>query len=213
MAELLFDCLFDCLQRPESLPQELLSSNEGLRFGDICFVLLPHTLNMQQVSLAYLKSSIGIIAFQPKAYKDDMYSSSIAIFLVFLCDDQHEAIKYIHIVLVVCCMGCNITTQAEILPFVLSIESDLAKVRDRHAHEKSIGRAHSYSLLVGNYGGAMALPTELPYCLVYPTTYDDEAEDKAHFNTAASPSGMPTDVCMCHSLLHLMDKDPANRRE
>ena len=146
-------------------------------------------------------------------YKDDMYSSSMAILLVFLSNDQHKAIKYVHTDLIVYHVGCNITTQAEILPFVVSIESDLAKARERHAHEKSVGGAHSYSLLGGNYGGMMALPTELPYCLVYPTIYGDEAEDQTHFNTLVSPSGMCTDVYMCHFLLHLIDKDPTNRRE
>ena len=114
----------------------MFSSNEGLCFGDIHFAPLWCSLNMQQVSLL-----IGANAFQPECYKDDMYSSSMAILLVFLSDDQHKTIKYVHIGLVVCHVGCNIATKAEILPFVVSIESDLPKVRDRHANGKSVGRA------------------------------------------------------------------------
>ena len=117
-----------------------------------------------------------------------------------------------HIGLMVCHVGCNLYTQDRILPFVKSIEEDLAKVRDRRAHCKDAGRACPYTLLVANYGGIMAIPTDPPYCLMYPTMYNDSVEDQTHFNTVASPSGMCTHVCMCHSLLQLADKDPINRR-
>ena len=142
-----------------------------------------------------------------------MYSSSTTILLVFLSNDQHKAIKFVHIGFVVHHMGSNITTQADILLFVGSLESDLGKARERWTCGKSPGEAHCYSLLVGNYGGTMALTTELPYCLMYPTAYDAETEDQTHFNTSISPSGMHTEVCICHSLLQLMDRDPTKRRE
>ena len=58
----------------------------------------------------------------------------------------------------------------------------------------------------------MVIPTDPPYYLVYLMMYNDDAEDQNHFNTAASPSGMHTHVCMCCSLLQLMDKDPDNQR-
>ena len=213
MAELCFDCLLDHIQCSESIPLDMFSSNEGLCLRHICFMLLQHSLNMQQVSLTYLKSLIGISTFQPKGYKDDMYSSSTAILLVFLSNDQHKTIKFVHISLVVHHMGSNITTQADILLFVGPIESDLGKARDRWTCGKSPGDPHSYLLLVGNYGGTMALTTEPPYCLMYPTIYDAETEDQTHFNTSISPSGMHTEVCICHSLLQLMDRDPTRRRE
>ena len=117
-----------------------------------------------------------------------------------------------HTSLMVHHVGCHLYTQDGILPFVKSTEEDLAKVRERHACNKDIGGAHSYTLLVANYGGIMAVPTGPPYCLVYPIMYNAGAEDQTHFNTVANPSGMCTCVCMCCSLLQLMDKDPRNRR-
>ena len=105
-----------------------------------------------------------------------MYSSSMAILLVFLSDDELEPIKHVHIGLVVCHVASSLTTQAGIFPFVKSVEGDSAKARERCTHRRDIGGACSYSLLLANYGDVMALPTELPYCLVY--IYDDEVEDK-----------------------------------
>ena len=85
-----------------------------------------------------------------------------------------------------------------------STEEDLAKVRDRCACGKD-------ALLVANYGGVTAVTTDPLYCLMYPTVYNEGLEDQTHFNTVASPSGMHTHVCMCHSL-QLVNKDPKNRR-
>ena len=54
----------------------------------------------------------------------------------------------------------------------------------------------------------MAIPTDPPFCLVYPTVYNDDTEDQNHFNTAASPSGMCTRSYICCTLLQHADKDP-----
>ena len=135
----------------------------------------------------------------------------MAILLVLLSDEEHEGIQHVHISLVVCCMGCNLYTQDRILPFVKSIEEDLAKARERCANNKNTGGANYYTLLLANCGGVMAVPIDPPYCLVYPTVYNAGTENQTHFNTAASPSGMRTHTCMCHSLLQLVDKPPKNR--
>ena len=73
-----------------------------------------------------------------------------------------------------------------------------------------VGYTHMLCLLP-ILGGIMAIPTDPPYCLVYPTVYND-AEDQNHFNTAASPSGMHTCACMCHGLLQHVNKDPVSWR-
>ena len=124
--------------------------------------------------------------------------------------EDHQGIQHVHIGLVVHHVGCNLYTQVGILLFMKSIEEDLAKVRQRCACNKDIGGAHSYALLVATYGDVMAVPTDLPCCLMYPTMCNAGMEDQTHFITVASPSGMHTHVCMCHSLLQLMDKDPHN---
>ena len=128
--------------------------------------------------------------------------------IIFLSDKEHHSIEYMHISLVVWHEGCCVYIQDRILPFMKSIE----KVRGRHTHNKDPGGACSYSLLIANYGGVMAVPTDPPYCLVYPTMYKDDVEDQKHFNTAASPSGLQTHSCICHALLQQGDMDPVHWR-
>ena len=126
-------------------------------------------------------------------------------------NEEHQGIQHMHIGHVAHHVRCNLYTQDGILPFVKSIEEDLAKVRERCAHNKDVGGMHSYALLVANYDGAMAVPADPLYRLVYPTMYNAGVENQTHFNTAASPSGMCRRVFMCDSLLQLTDKDPRNR--
>ena len=71
MAMLSFELLLDHLQSPESLPQDIMTGYKALCLGDIHFALLQCTLNMQQVSLIYLKSLITENAFQPEGIKLD----------------------------------------------------------------------------------------------------------------------------------------------
>ena len=123
----LINFLLDCLQSTHSLPNEMLTNQEGLHFGDICFVPPQHTLNMQCISLTYLKSLISDNYFQPAGMPSDAASGSTAILIVFLSDEQHTAIQHVHISLVVCCVGCNLYDQEGILHFINSIEEDLKK--------------------------------------------------------------------------------------
>ena len=110
-------------------------------------------------------------------------------------------------------VGSKLGTQGGILPFVKSIENDLADARERQEQGKEAGQPHSYSLLVANYGGMVALPTEPPFCLMYPMVDHNDMKDKTRFNTTGCPSGMHHDACVCHSLLHLMDTNPDSRQK
>ena len=130
MATLNFENLLDHLQSPESLPWDMMTSYETLHIGDIIFVPPQHTLNMQGVSLIYLNILVADNSFQPEGIKSDVYSNTIAIFIVFLSDEEHQGIKHVHIILVVHHKGCHLYMQDGILPFVKSIEVDLKKVRD-----------------------------------------------------------------------------------
>ena len=129
---------------------------------------LQHTLSMQWVSLAYLKSLVNDNSFQPEGVKLTAYNSTTAILIVFLFDEEHQGIKHLNISLVVCHEECCFYMQDGILPFVKSIEADLKKAGDRCAQNKDPGGVCSCSLLIANYGGIMAVPTNPPYCLVYP---------------------------------------------
>ena len=171
-----------------------------------------HTLKMQCVSLRYLKSQIQNDTFQPVSYRPTNYSGTTTILIVFHSDRDHKGIEHIFIGLVVHHEESSIYMQADILTFVESIEVDLKKARDMHEVGLDQGRRHSYCLLLANHGGIVAIPTDPPYCLVYPIVYDKNVEDKSHFNTSASPSGMHTHVCMCHALLQHVDMVPLHQR-
>ena len=212
MATLSFKHLLDCLQSPESLPQDIMTGYEALHLRDICFALLQCTLNMQWVSLIYLKSLVSDNSFQPEGVKPDVYSHTTPILTVFLSDKEHQHIEHVHISLVVWCEGCHLYMQDRILPFMESIKADLQKVWDRCIQNKDPGRVHLYSLLIANHGGVMAVPTDPLYCLVYPTVYNTGTEDQNHFNTAASLSGLHTHCCICCTLLQHADMEPVHWR-
>ena len=170
MAMISFSALCECLQSPHSLPSELLVGQEGLHFGDVHFASLQHTLNMQHIPLTYFKSLVSEDSFQPEGMTMDVASNSTAILIVFLLDDQYKAVQHVHIELMVCCIGCTLYRQKAILPFIHSIEEDLERARLKQASGRDPGLACSYSILVANFGGLMAIPTDPPYCLVYPNS-------------------------------------------
>ena len=139
MALIDFNTLLDCLQGPHSLPNEMLTSQEGLCFRDIHFVLPWHALNMQHISLMYLGSLISDNCFQPEGMPFDAVSGFTAILIVFLSDEQHTAIQHVHISLVVRCVSCNLYDQDGILPFINSIEEDLKKAWEKWDADKDTG--------------------------------------------------------------------------
>ena len=191
----------------------MLTSQEGLRFGDICFALPQHTLNMQCISLIYLKSLISDNCFQPEGMSSDAASGSAVILIVFLSDEQHTTIQQVHRSLLVHHICYNLYDQDGILPFINSIEEDLKKARQKQDAGKDPGRVRSYAMLVTNFGSIMAAPPDPAYCLVYPTIYSDDVgtENQNHFNTAGSHPGLHTCTCVCCALLQHADLTGAHK--
>ena len=186
-----------------------MTGYEALHLRDTCFAPQQCTLNVQWVSLFYLRSLVPDNAFQPEGFKPDAYSHTMAILIIFLSDKEHQVIEHVHISLVVWCEECCLYMPNGILPFMKSIEADLQKVWDRCTENKDPDGAHLYSLLIANYGGAMAVPTDPPYC---PSMYNTGVEDQNHFNTGASPSGLCTHSCICCTLLQHADIEPIHQR-
>ena len=203
MALISFSTMLDHLQSPHLLLSDQLMGQEGLHYGDICYKPLQHTHKMQHVPFTYFTSLVHENRFQPEGMTMEVASHTTVILLVFLSDDQHEAIEYIHIGLVVCCAGCQLYEQKAIPWFIKSIEDDLKKARLKWAADKDSGEVCPFSMFVGNFGGLMAVHTDLPYCLVYPNIYNNEIppEDKNHFNVEGGPPGLCTHACICHTLL------------
>ena len=129
----------------------MLSSDGGLCFRNICLAPLLHSLHMQQVSLHYLKCLMDKNTFKPESVEDKIYSHSIALLLIFLSDDELTVIKHMHISLIVHHTGSEHATQGGILPFIESMENDLAEVWEGWEQGKEVGWACSYSLLVATF--------------------------------------------------------------
>ena len=53
----------------------------------------------------------------------------------------------------------------------------------------------------------MSVPTDPPYCLVYPTSYIKDVEPD-HFDTCNNPTGMCLHHCVCHATLQFSNNDP-----
>ena len=206
MVETTFLHVLECIQSAESILTDVLTGDKGLHLSDICFALSWHTMNMQRITLAHLKGLIDSGSCQPEGCKEDVYSSSMAILIIFISVEAHEKVEHVHLGMVICCVGSHLAHMETIKKFITSIENDLKSMRERCHQGKDTGGARSYSILVANYRGTLVLPMELPYCLVYPMVYAENAEEFI-FNTSGGPSMMHTLAYACRSLLsHLVKK-------
>ena len=68
-------------------------------------------------------------------------------------------------------------------------------------------KRHAYCLFVDNLSGAMSIPTDPPYCLVYPTSYVKGVKPD-HFDTHNSPVGMHFHRYVCRITLQFSNDDP-----
>ena len=70
-------------------------------------------------------------------------------------------------------------------------------------------------MFIANFGGLMAVPTDTPYCLVYPNIYSTTVphEDRHHFNVQGGPPRLRTHACICHALLQHTNLSEAHRRK
>ena len=137
-------------------------------------------------------------------------SRTIAILLIFQVDNQHEKITDVYIGLVVHCVESHLYAPEKILDFVSDIEVDL-KARDALKAGGDPGKRCTFCLFVNNYGGIMSVPTDLPYCFVYPMSYVKDME-LDHFNTHNNPTGTHLHCCICHATLQYMNDDPRYHR-
>ena len=69
------------------------------------------------------------------------------------------------------------------------------------------GKRCAYCLFVDNLSGAMSIPMDPPYCLVYPTSYVKGVKPD-HFDTCNSPTGMHLHRCVCHATLQFSNNNP-----
>ena len=96
-------------------------------------------------------------------------SGRTAILPVFQADGGHEKITNVYMGLVVHQVDSCLYSPSQIPNFIQDIESDLRVARNTLQAGGNPSKRHAYCLLVDNPSGIMPIPTDPPYCLVYPT--------------------------------------------
>ena len=139
-------------------------------------------------------------------------SGTTAILLIFQADGQHERITDVYVGLVVCWVESCLYSLDQILDFVADIEVDLKAAHNALKARGDPSKRLTFCLFVSNYGGAMAIPMDLPYCLIYPTSYMRDVE-LDHFNTHNNLAGTCLHCCICHATLQYMNDNPNQHRE
>ena len=163
---------------------------------------------MQRLSLNRLSKLITEGAFMPpQSEGPPELSGTTAILLVFQADSQHEEITDVYMGLVVCRVKSHLYTPDQILDFVKDIEVDLQAVRDALNARGNPSKRRAFCLFVSNFGGTMSIPTDLPYCLIYPTSYVRDVEPD-HFDTCNNPVGMCLCCCVCRATLQFNNDKP-----
>ena len=128
------------------------------------------------------------------------------ILLVFQADSKHEVITNIYVGLIICRVESCLYAPDQTLDFVKDIEVNLQAVCDALKAGGDPGKRCAFCLFVNNFGGAMSIPTDPPYCQVYPTSYVKYAE-LDHFDTCNNPAGMRLHRCVCHATLQFSNDD------
>ena len=163
---------------------------------------------MQHLSLNSLHTLIAEGAFMPPQSKGPPELSGMTtILLVFQADSKHEEITDVYVGLVVHRVESRLYAPDQILDFIKDIEVDLQVAHDALKAGGDPGKRHTFCLFVDNFSGAMSVPMDPPYCLVYPTSYVKGVEPD-HFDTSNSPTGMRLHRCVCQATLQFSNDDP-----
>ena len=113
-------------------------------------------------------------------------SRTTAILLIFQAGDQHEKITKVYVGLVVCRIESHLYALDQILDFMSDIEVNLKAACVTLKAGGDLGKRHTFCLFFNSYGGAMSIPTDPPYCLIYPTSYIKDVE-LDHFQHLQQP--------------------------
>ena len=188
MVALNFQRILVMLKGGGTIPRSTLHSQDGINLGDIHFCPILRTLRMQCISR---------YAFAPlQSNMAPELSRMMVILLVFQADSEHKRIINVYVGLMVRRVDCRLYSPNQVNDFIQDIDVDLQVAHDAPKAGRDAGKRHTYCLFVGNLSSVMFVPTDPPYCLVYPTTYVKGAEPD-HFDTRNSPVGMHLHRCVC----------------
>ena len=101
--------------------------------------------------------------------------------------------------------GFSPCKQKDILPFLDIIQQNLKTTCEKvlgHGHK--LPMPHSFCLFVANFGGLWAVPTEPPYCLVYPTEFTANTPQAArdHRHPQNTLPALCTREYVCRHTIH-----------
>ena len=111
--------------------------------------------------------------------------------------------------------GCNFYQQDAFCRYMGPIRADLVATKKKYGAEGCKLPMQSYTLLVGNFGCRIALPTNPPYCLIYTNTYLSTVPllEQTPFNNVGSLPGLHLGKCMCHTLLQVADLSTERKQQ
>ena len=142
----------------------------------------------------------------PQSERPPELSGTTSILLVFQVDSRHEKITNVYMGLMVCRVESHLYNPNQILDFIKDIEGNLQAVCNALKARGDPSKRRAYYLFVDNLNGTMSVPTDPPYCLVYPTSYVKNIE-LDHFDTHNSPAGMCLHHCVCCATLQFSNDD------
>ena len=173
------------------------------------------TLKMQCLGLADFEALIDQNAFQPPSTPASSESHTTALLLIFHAEVDLKDVGHINISLIMCCQVCNFYEQDAILGYMGSIRADLVAMKRKYEAVGCKLPVWSYTLLVGNFGGRIAVPTNPPYCLIHTNTYLSTVLllEQTPFNTMGSPPGLHLGKCMCCALLQVADLSTERKQQ
>ena len=163
---------------------------------------------MQCLSLNGLRTLLTKGAFMPpQSKRPSELSGTTAILLVFQADSRHKKITNVYMGLMARRVDSCLYSPSQIHDFIKDIEGNLKAACDTLKAGGNPGKRHAYCLFLDNLSGAMSVPTDPPYCLVYPTSYVKGIEPD-HFDTRNSPAGTRLHHCVCCTTLQFSNDDP-----
>ena len=163
---------------------------------------------MQHLSLDHLQKLIAEGMFMPPQLEGPPELSwTTAILLVFQADSQHEEITDVYVGFIVRRVESHLYTPDRILDFIKDIEVNLQAACDALKAGGDPSKRCTFCLFVSNFRGAMSIPTDPPYYLIYPTSYMRDVEPN-HFDTHNNPAGMHLHHCVCHATLQFNNDKP-----
>ena len=199
-----FDQVQNHVEDTCQLLTEVEWGNVSLQAGDIRYCPQIPTLQMQCVSLNTLLSYMSESHFCPKDASSAKASKETAILLLFISNASYNNIEYVHIGLVMICQGYKVGDQASIVPYASFIQNQLAETCAwAQTRKSSLPWPCSFCLFVEDYKSMMALPTEPPYCLVYPIPFfnDMPADLRNQLHMDLFPPSLCCQECVCHWLI------------